>query len=185
MARGRTAGGRGLRITGGELGGRRLHSPPAGADVRPSTDRVREALFSMLGPLSGAALDLFCGSGALGLEALSRGAARARMVDVHSQLARRNVAELGLEGRCEVITADALEFLRRDRDRYDLVLCDPPYRLADRLGPELDKLLPDRLREGARVIVECSPERPLELELPLQRERRYGSTLLRIHEAPR
>ncbi|MGB2852180.1 MAG: hypothetical protein WBC01_10990, partial [Solirubrobacterales bacterium] len=68
-------------------------------------------------------------------------------------------------------------------ERFDLVLCYPPYRLADRLGSELDKLLADRLRTGARVVVECSPARPLELSLPLHRERRYGAALIRIYSA--
>jgi 16S rRNA (guanine966-N2)-methyltransferase len=174
---------RGLRVVAGELGGRRLASPPG--DVRPSTERTREAVFSMLGEISGAALDLYCGSGAFGIEALSRGAAHATFVDADLRTVRENVRELGIGGRSELVRADALSFLGSDGGEYDLVFCDPPYRLADRLGPELRKLLPPRLRKGARVIAESSPELPLELGLPLLRERRYGSALVRIHGAGR
>jgi len=150
--------------------------------VRPTADRVREALFSMLGNVEGAlVLDLFCGTGALGLEALSRGAARATFVDTHTALVRRNVDELGVGARCEVMRADVRAYLRRARARFDLVFCDPPYRLADRLEGELDSLIPDRLAPGGRLIVEGSVRRPLRLKLPLLTERRYGDTLVRVH----
>lgn len=136
----------------------------------------------MLGPIRGPALDLFCGSGALGLEALSRGAEPVTLVDTDPKTAAANVAALGVGERATVVGADAVRFLASAGTLYDLVLCDPPYRLAAALGPELDKLLPDRLRPGARVVVECSPADPLELALPLLRERRHGAALLRIHE---
>ncbi len=169
----------GLRVVAGEFGGRALAAP--GGDARPSTGRTREAVFSMLGQVDGSALDLFCGSGAFGIEALSRGAEHATFVDSDVTAVRENLRRLGVGERALVVAADAAAFLASGRARYDLVFCDPPYRLADRLGPELRKLLPPRLREGARVIVECSPELPLELDLPLLRERRYGSALIRIH----
>jgi 16S rRNA (guanine(966)-N(2))-methyltransferase RsmD len=150
--------------------------------VRPTADRVREALFSILGDVDGAGvLDLYCGTGALGLEALSRGAATATFVDTHTVLVRRNVSELGVGDRCKVIRSDARAYLRRARTRFDLVFCDPPYRLADRLEGELDSLIPDRLAPGGRLIVEGSVRRPLRLDLPLLVERRYGDTLVRIH----
>ncbi len=184
MARG-GAGGRGpsLRIISGEFGGRRLTSPREGTEeVRPSTERTREAIFSMLGPLEGeSVLDLFCGSGALGLEALSRGAAELTLVDIDLRTAEANVEALGVEERCLLQRADALSFLGSDLDLYDLVLCDPPYRLADRFADDLDKLLADRLQPGARVVVESSPKRPLRLSLPLQRERRYGAALVHVY----
>jgi 16S rRNA (guanine966-N2)-methyltransferase len=143
---------------------------------------VREALFSILGEVEGATvLDLFCGTGALGIEALSRGARRATLVDTHTTLAARNARELGLEDRCEVVRSDALRYLGRARRRFDLIFCDPPYRLADRLEGELDSLIPGRLAEGGRLIVESAARRPLELTLPLVTERRYGDTLIRIH----
>jgi 16S rRNA (guanine966-N2)-methyltransferase len=170
-----------LRIVAGELGGRRLTSPDRDA-FRPSTERTREAIFSMLGPLDGlSALDLFCGSGALGLEALSRGAGHLTLVDSEIALATENVARLGVGERCELFGADAVEFLVRAQRRFDLVLCDPPYRLAARLGPKLDKPLADRLTPGGRVVVESPRDSPLQLALPLLRERRYGRSLVRIH----
>lgn len=172
-----------MRVIAGELGGRRLWAPRS-RSVRPTTDRVREALFSILGDLEGArALDLFCGTGALGIEAISRGAQSATFVDTEIAPVERNVVALGIEGRCRLHRGDALRFLERDEGRYELVLCDPPYRVAPRLGPELDTLLDARLADGARVIVETDPGAPLELGLELEDERRYGSTLIRIHSA--
>jgi 16S rRNA (guanine966-N2)-methyltransferase len=171
-----------LRVSGGELAGRRLRAP-RGARIRPTTERVREALFSILGDLDGLrVLDLFCGTGALGIEALSRGAASATLVDSDARVARRNVAELGLGDRAEVVRADALRYLRRAPAMgFDLVLCDPPYRLADRLGPDLEPLIERALDQGGRVVVESSSDSPLELGLPLVTARRYGDTALRIH----
>lgn len=184
MAR-RGPGGSGrLRIVAGELGGRRLRVP-AGSDLRPSAERTREAIFSILGTVEGRALDLCCGTGALGLEALSRGAAHVTLLDRRIGPAAANVEALGLGGdpRLELVEAEAAWFLARSDCAYDLVFCDPPYTLAPRFGPELDKHLPDRLRPGARVIVETSPKAPLELSLPLTDERRYGSALIRVYAA--
>ena len=174
-----------MRVVAGELRGRRLATPPKGADVRPTADRVREALFSILGDVSGArVLDLFAGTGALAIEALSRGAAEATLVDTDTRLAARNLAELGLEARARAVRADIRAFLPRERGTFDLVFCDPPYRLAHRLGPELDRSLPTLLAPEARVITESASAAPLELALPLADERRYGDTTVRIHAAP-
>jgi 16S rRNA (guanine966-N2)-methyltransferase len=172
-----------MRVVAGELRGRRLASPPRrSAAVRPTADPVREALFSILGDVGGKrVLDLFCGTGALAIEALSRGAERATLVDTRTSLAHRNVRVLGLEDRCEVVRSDALRYLRRARRRFDLIFCDPPYRLAPRLEGELDSLIPERLAEGGLVITESATRRPLRLALPLVRERRYGDTAIRIH----
>jgi 16S rRNA (guanine966-N2)-methyltransferase len=174
-----------LRIVAGELGGRRLASPPRrSAAVRPTSDRVREALFSILGDVTGAqVLDLFCGTGALAIEALSRGAATATLVDTHTSLARRNVAELGVGDRCEVVRSDVRAFLRRERRRFDLGFCDPPYKLADRLEADLDTLMPKVLSPGARLIVEGAAGRPPRLSLPAVTERRYGDTVVTLYEA--
>lgn len=172
-----------LRVAGGELRGRRLAAPDGG-EVRPTTERAREAVFSILGDIGGArVLDLFCGSGALGIEALSRGAAHATLVDTRPEAAQRNVEQLGLSERAEVVRSDAAGYLGGSGEAFDLVLCDPPYRLADRFAAELDPLIQDRLAEGARVIVESSPKSPLELSLPTRLERRYGETLVRLYEA--
>jgi 16S rRNA (guanine966-N2)-methyltransferase len=172
-----------VRITAGELGGRRIRVPKGARDLRPTTERVREAVFSILGDISDArVLDLFSGSGALAIEALSRGAAEATLVDTRPATARRNLESLHLSGRAAVVGADAVRFLRRAQpESFDLVLCDPPYRLADPLAADLVQLIPGVLAVGGRVMIESSPKRPLDLELPLLTERTYGDTMIRIH----
>jgi 16S rRNA (guanine966-N2)-methyltransferase len=173
-----------VRVVAGELGGRRLASPSGSGRIRPTSDRVREALFSILGDVRGASvLDLFCGTGALAIEALSRGAAEATLVDTDIRLARRNVDELGLEERSRLVRSDALRYLRTSARRYDLVFCDPPYKLADRLGAPLSETLEARLAEGGRVIAESAIRHPLTLDLPLRKERSYGDTLIRVYSA--
>ena len=150
--------------------------------MRPTADRVREAVFSILGEVDGArALDLCCGTGALAIEAISRGAVSAVLVDTKPSAARRNVEALHIEDRCTLVRADVIRYLRRESGEFDLVFCDPPYRLADRLGPELTSLIPGRLADRGRVIVESDIRQPLHLELPLQVERRYGNILIRVH----
>jgi len=172
-----------LRITAGELGGRRIRVPKGARDLRPTTERVREAVFSILGDVSGArVLDLFSGSGAMAIEALSRGASEATLVDTRPATARRNLGSLDLGDRADVVGADAVRFLRRaQRESFDLVLCDPPYKLADPVAADLVQLIPGVLAAGGRVMIESSPKRPLDLELPLLTERTYGDTMIRIH----
>jgi 16S rRNA (guanine966-N2)-methyltransferase len=170
-----------MRVVAGELKGRRL-TAPRGADVRPTSDRAREALFSMLGDLGKLdVLDLYAGTGALAIEALSRGAGAATLVDVSPEAAIANIEALGLEERAGVVADDVLSYLRVPGPRFDLILCDPPYTLAARLGPELDQLLPPRLRPGGRIVTESSAREPLELSLEPWRERRYGEAVLRIY----
>lgn len=174
-----------MRVVAGELGGRRLHAP-RGGPIRPTSDRVREAVFSILGDIAGAeVLDLFAGTGAMGIEAISRGAAHATLVDRAVGAAARNVGSLGLDDRVRIVRADVRTFLERDEGRYDLIFCDPPYRLARRLGPDLDKHLGPRLREGGRVIAETAIDGGIELSLPLLKERAYGGSLIRVHGAGR
>jgi 16S rRNA (guanine966-N2)-methyltransferase len=172
-----------LRVSGGELRGRRLAGPRRGEETRPTTERVREAVFSALGDVSGLrVLDLFCGTGALGIEAISRGAASAALVDRKPSLAQKNVEELGLEDRAEVAGTDAFSYLRgAPAAAFDLVLCDPPYGLDSKITAELGPLLVPTLAPGGRVMLETSPDRPIEVELPLAFERRYGDTLVRMH----
>jgi len=175
-----------MRVIAGTWGGRRLQAPP-GSATRPTSDRVREALFSVLGGrIDGArVLDLFAGSGALGLEALSRGAAEATFVDTASaaiRSVRANLETLG--GEATVRRADARRFLgaaSAAARQYDLVFLDPPYGMAGRLGRELTVALPPVLAPGAAVVAESDRRAPLELGLPLLDERRYGDTLIRIH----
>jgi 16S rRNA (guanine966-N2)-methyltransferase len=175
-----------MRVIAGTYGGRRL-AAPRGSQTRPTSDRVREALFSILGPLDGArVLDLYAGSGALGIEALSRGAVWATFVE----RARPAVAalEANLEGLgigADVARTDARAFLRdasAQRHTYDLVFLDPPYRQAGRLGRELSGPLRAVLAPGGRVVTESDRRAPLDLEdLPEYDERRYGDTIIRIH----
>ena len=151
-----------MRVVAGRLGGRRLSSPPGrSTDVRPTSDRARETLFALLGDVSDLlVLDLFCGTGALAIEAL------------------------GIGNRCELVRGDAIRYLERSDEKFGLILCDPPYRLADRLEPQLAQHLPPRLARFSRLAVESSARRPLELELPkikLVAERRVGEALIRIY----
>jgi len=177
-----------MRVVAGRLGGRRLQAP-AGTDTRPTSDRVREALFSVLGPLDGErVLDLFAGSGALAIEALSRGAGSAVLVERDARAASvvaANLAHLGLAEEAELRRGDALRALRDASgggETYDLIFIDPPYRLAAGLGPELVGALRPVLAPDARVVGESDRRAPLELPgLTTTFERRYGDTLLRIH----
>jgi 16S rRNA (guanine966-N2)-methyltransferase len=169
-----------VRVAGGELRGRRLKAPRS---QRPTTERVREAVFSILGDVGDArVLDLFCGSGALAIEALSRGAARAVLVDTDPRAARANVEALNLGERAETVRADACRWLdRRAGEAFDLILCDPPYGLDDHSRELLSSLVPRALAPEGRAVMESSPDRPLGLELPLARERAYGDTLIRVY----
>jgi len=169
-----------VRVAGGELRGRRLAVPKEG--VRPTTERVREAVFSILGDIAGVrVLDLFCGSGALGIEAVSRGAEEATLVDSDVRTAAANVEELDLGDRITVARGDAARFLRGEQGVFDLVFCDPPYKLADRLAEDLDPLIQSRLAEGGRVIFETAPDAASPMTLPLRLERAYGDSLIRLY----
>ena len=176
-----------MRIVAGLYGGRRLTAPP-GSETRPTSDRVREALFSVLGPsIQGArVLDLFAGSGALGIEALSRGAAHAVFVDRSRKAIsaiNANLEALSIDAEVRPIEARAaLRAASARHEAYDLVFLDPPYRRAAELGRELSEGLTAVLAPGARVITESDRRAPLELALPLADERRYGDTVIRIHE---
>jgi 16S rRNA (guanine966-N2)-methyltransferase len=174
-----------VRIVGGRFGGRRLVTP-RGRDTRPTADRVREAVFSILGSVQDArVLDLFAGSGALALEALSRGAANAVLVDSSASAIaaiKRNLAALDVSAEVRRQRASGyLQAARAAGRQYDLVFLDPPYDLARGLGAELSAQLAPVLASGARVLGESDRRAPLELELPLLLERRYGDTLIRLH----
>ncbi len=190
-----------MRVIAGKYGGRRLRAP-RGRTTRPTSERVREALFSMLGgPMSAGpqeavglqgtvVLDLFAGTGALAIEALSRGAARAVLIERDPralEALKANLAELGLgTEEAEVRRADALAALRNARERaetYDLVFVDPPYRHAGVLGRELGEALPPLLAPRARVVTESDrrTEPPLRsLLMEVEAQRRYGDTVITI-----
>ncbi|MGO9884250.1 MAG: 16S rRNA (guanine(966)-N(2))-methyltransferase RsmD [Solirubrobacteraceae bacterium] len=174
-----------MRVVAGIYGGRELVAPK-GSATRPTSDRVREALFSILRDVSGArVLDLFAGSGALAIEAVSRGAAHATLVD-SSRAAiaaiRRNLERLEIDAT--VHRGSALAFLEQapgSRRQYDLVFLDPPYRHAGALSAQLTAALAPVLAPEARVVAESDRRGPLELGLELLDQRRYGDTLIQIH----
>lgn len=175
-----------MRITGGALARRTFDAPP-GDRTRPTTDRVREAVFSALGSrtlLTGArALDLFAGSGALGLEALSRGAAHVTFVERHAKtlaLARANAAALGVADRASFVRANVFAFLRTATGPFDLVLADPPYALA-RLG-ELPGALGPLLADGGLLVLEHDARHAFEEDARHLQSRTYGSTVVSLFE---
>jgi 16S rRNA (guanine966-N2)-methyltransferase len=177
-----------MRVIAGRWGGRRLKAPK-GTATRPTSDRVREALFAMLGDVEGiSVLDLFAGTGALGIEALSRGAQKTVFVERDAGVAKvlsANLEALGIDREhAELRRLDALAALRSARaskETYDLIFIDPPYRQAHEWRPELSATLPSLLRPDARVVVESDRRAQLELELTIERERCYGDTSITIH----
>ena len=177
-----------MRIVAGEAKGRRLRAP-SGRDTRPTADRVREELFSNLGEISGlAVLDLFAGSGALGIEALSRGAARAVFVDDDRRAVATVRSNLDATGfAASVVRSDALRYLdraAREGVRFDLILLDPPYDAAPRIAAALADRLPEVISENSRIVTESDKRSPLRLDLPLALERVYGDTRIAVHRAP-
>jgi 16S rRNA (guanine966-N2)-methyltransferase len=172
-----------VRIIAGKWRSRLLKFPPT-AQLRPTPDRVRETLFNWLGQrLDGlACLDLFAGSGALGFEALSRGAARAVMVEADraaAQALRENVEVLRAEG-AQVVQRDAMAYLGEAGEKFDVAFIDAPY--ASDLALRAMQKLPARLNPGARVYVETS--QPLDLGAPWTplREDRAGAVRYALYE---
>ena len=171
-----------MRVVAGNFKGRRL-ATPRGSRTRPTADRVREALFSILGDVSGLrVLDLFAGSGALGIEALSRGAASAVFVERDPAAVaaiERNLTAVGVEA--VVVRQDVLRYLARAEGPFELVFCDPPYDSASRLAGPLAERLPALTPDDARIVTESDKRHPLELPFPLLTERAYGDTRIAIH----
>ena len=178
-----------MRVVAGKFGGRRLQTPSSSV-TRPTSDRVRESLFSMLADVNGASvLDLFAGTGALTIEALSRGAENAVLVERDrgaAKIIRANLSAFELtEPVARLICGDAtaaLEGAARRSERYDLVFLDPPYRDHAMLGSDPAKLIKAILAPSARIVTESDRREPLELELPIIQKRLYGDTLIQIHQ---
>ena len=178
-----------MRIIAGSRRGAQI-SAPKGTDTRPTSDRVRENAFNLLGPVDGTTvLDLFAGSGALGLEALSRGAERVVFVDNSRDACRTidaNVERLRLTG-ATVLCRDARRVLSEESAagrRYDLVLLDPPYGLFPDLQTTLATHLPHVLADDGIVLVETDARSEPELPLAVLKSRKYGSTRVTLYVHP-
>jgi 16S rRNA (guanine966-N2)-methyltransferase len=175
-----------VRIIAGTHRGHRLVAPK-GLDTRPTGDRVREAAYNLIGPVDGATvLDLFAGSGAMGLEALSRGAARAVFVESDAAAVRaieQNLDRLRL--RATILRQDAVRALQAEGAagrRYDLVLVDPPYEMYPALQPALARAVPRILADDGLLVVETDARMEPELPLALRTSRRYGRARLTLFE---
>jgi 16S rRNA (guanine966-N2)-methyltransferase len=177
-----------VRIIAGSKKGARIFAPK-GQDTRPTSDRAREAAFNLIGPVDGATvLDLFAGSGAMGLEALSRGATTAVFVETDREARRtidRNLDKLRLTG-ARVIPMDALRALAAETAagrRYDLVLVDPPYEMFSSLQNGLSRYLPAVLADDGVVVVETgSREEPELPPLSKRTSRRYGRARITLFQ---
>ncbi|MEP6893209.1 MAG: 16S rRNA (guanine(966)-N(2))-methyltransferase RsmD [Gaiellaceae bacterium] len=174
-----------MRIIAGSRKGHGI-ATPRGVGTRPTSDRAREAVFNLINPVDDATvLDLFAGSGGMGLEALSRGARRCTFVESDRDAVRviqANLSKVGLSGAV-VDKRDALVFLREARARgttYDLVFCDPPYGDWERLAGDLAVLLPPVLAEEGVLAVETGARTEPQLPLALVTTRRYGSARISV-----
>jgi 16S rRNA (guanine(966)-N(2))-methyltransferase RsmD len=177
-----------MRIIAGSRKGHTI-AAPRGTATRPTGDRVREAAFNLIGPVDDAAvLDLFAGSGAMGLEALSRGARRAVFVESDRSACNvidDNLARLELTGAL-VLCADGIRALSREREArrvYDLIIADPPYDAWPDLQPRLAEALPPVLAAAGVLVVETASRVEPELPLPVITSRRYGSARITLFTA--
>jgi len=177
-----------MRIIAGSRKGHTI-AAPRGHDTRPTSDRVRENVFNLVGPVDGASvLDLYAGSGALGLEALSRGAARAVFVEHDADAVRaieRNLDRLRLTG-ATVLRRDAGSALAVEASagrQYDLVLVDPPYDMYPDLQPTLARYLPAVLAADGLLVLETDARVEPELPLRLRISRKYGQARVTLFEA--
>jgi 16S rRNA (guanine(966)-N(2))-methyltransferase RsmD len=178
-----------MRIIAGTNRGT-IITAPRGDRTRPTADRVREAVFSILGDVSGLeVLDLFAGSGALGLEALSRGACTALLVDNRPAAAHsidKNITKLKQEN-ARLARRDYLAILKqaaKKGERFDLIFVDPPYRMHRVIEPLLARWLPQVAAPGGTIVIESSSRQEVSLPMELETERVYGDTRIRIYRAP-
>jgi 16S rRNA (guanine966-N2)-methyltransferase len=178
-----------MRIVAGERKGARLLAPP-GRGTRPTPDRVRESLFAILADVTDArVLEPFAGTGALGFEALSRGAAEAVFCELDAAalgVLRENAARLRYADRCTIRRQDGRRRLASDSAAgmtYDLILLDPPYRMLPSLTGHLARHLPALLAPAGRAVLESdAAEDAPELALPVLAERTYGGTRITVVE---
>ena len=174
-----------MRIIAGTHRGHTIYAP-RGRDTRPTSDRVRENVFNILGAVDGAVvLDLYAGSGAMGLEALSRGAARAVFVERDGDAIRaieRNLDKLRLSAtvlRQDAVTALAAE--AASGRKYDLVLVDPPYEMYSDIEPQLARYLPALLADDGVVVVETDARVEPSLPLEQRTSRKYGAARVTVY----
>ena len=174
-----------MRIVGGKFKGRTL-SEFKGKDVRPTSDQTRESLFNILQfRISGKSfLDLFCGTGAVGIEAYSRGASRVTLNDISRdsvKFAKENLARLKISD-IEVVTSDALSFLKSGAEKYDYIFIDAPY--ASDAGEKAINLALKRLEKGGEIIYENEkPPESVPCGAVLSDERKYGRARLYFYKA--
>ena len=177
-----------MRVTGGIGRGQRL-KVPSGSRVRPTSDKVKQALFNILGDrvVGASFLDLFAGAGGIGIEALSRGAGRVVFVDSSREsltAIKRNIEQTGFHDRARVVPSNVETFLRKASESYDIVFLDPPY--AEAMQPLLELIAGSGVVNPAGIVVaehfkkQLSPEKAG--ALTLYREAKYGDTVLAFYE---
>ena len=177
-----------MRVIAGSRKGHKL-AAPRGLDTRPTSDRVRENVFNLVGPVDGArVLDLFAGSGALGIEALSRGATSAVFVERDPDAVRtieRNLDKLRLTG-ARIVHGDVLRAIAQEANagaKYDLVLVDPPYGMLTEIQPRLARHLPSLVAADGVLVMETDSRTEPELPLAVRTSRKYGQTRVTLFEA--
>ena len=177
-----------MRVSGGTGKGQRL-KVPSGSRVRPTSDKVKQALFNILGDrvIDAAFLDLYAGAGGIGIEALSRGAKRVVFVDSSRDslaVIRRNIEQLGFGDRANVVQATAEAFLKKKSELYDIVFLDPPY--AEEMQPLLELIGASGLiKQGTIVVAEHFKKQPSPQQagsLSHYRDARYGDTVLAFYK---
>jgi 16S rRNA (guanine966-N2)-methyltransferase len=169
-----------MRIISGAYKGRRLKSPPKHAKVRPSTDRVRETLFNLLFNMvdlsDATVLDLFCGTGSLGLECLSRGAAEAVFVDTDIRTVKENLSLVDAENSGEIVKSDVIRFLKKTVETFDIILADPPYSYS-----HYDELIDECSTKCSRMILEHSSDIAFDRDY-IKLRKDFGETALTFFE---
>lgn len=184
-----------MRIISGKHRGRKIKAVQ-GNDTRPTSDRVKESLFNMLYSLidinNKAVLDLFSGTGNLSIEALSRGAKSAVLVDNSRKaidVIRENINLLNLNDCTEIIKIDALSYICRTAEKYDIIFLDPPYALKCEVGCVQDILANKILNDDGHIIIEHATENILpeeieydKLKVSLVKYKKYGQTAISIYK---
>lgn len=176
-----------MRIISGCRRGHKLHEF-AGSDVRPTTDRVKEAIFNLIqfNVPDAVVLDMFAGSGALSFEALSRGAQRAVLIDSDKNsvaIIKKNIRELKFEDLCEVRTQSCLDFAKTCKDKFDIIFLDPPYNKGF-IEPVLTSIYENDLLSGEGIIVLESDDTDFKSEFSgfqILKQKRYGRTYVTVY----